>query len=106
MQFRTIIWVMIAAAVISTGLNCGPQSRKLSRITGVPVTIELPEDCVKVVSVSVTPDKEGNNSVKNLTYINTEGHLITREFTDWGMWEGSIKWVRSDGSAYASVRVE
>lgn len=96
-------WIALVGMLLTNLSSCGPQSRKLSRLTGVPVTLKLPEDCVRVISVSVAPEAKGGSSVKNLTYINTDGQLITREYTDWGILEGSVKWVRHDGSAYTSA---
>ena len=86
--------------------SCGPQSRKLSRFTGKPVELKLPEDCVQVISISIAQDSAAaDNQIKNLTYINDNGDLITKEFSDWGFLEGSIKWVRHDGSPYARKRI-
>lgn len=91
--------------LVLSSLACGPQSRKLSRFTGKPVELKLPKDCVQVISVSIAQDSGAtDNQVKNLTYINDKGDLITKEFSDWGFLEGSIKWVRHDGSSYARKR--
>lgn len=98
MRLKSLFSLLVLVVVMS---YCGPQSRKLSRITGSPVDIKLPEDAVQVISVSIASDTENKNQVKNVTYIDKEGHLITREFTDWGFLEGSIRWVRHDGSPYA-----
>ena len=95
--FWTLIFAFLSSLFFS---GCGPQSRKMSRLTGKPLTLELPEDCVEVVSVSISAEN-GGNSTKNITYVNRDGDLITREYTDWGIWEGSIRWVRHDGSPYA-----
>lgn len=91
--------------LVLTFVACGPQSRKLSRFTGKPVELKLPKDCVQVISVSIAQDSGAtDNQIKNLTYINDKGDLITKEFSDWGFLEGSIKWVRHDGSSYARKR--
>jgi hypothetical protein len=91
--------------LLSALVACGPQSRKLSRFTGKPVELKLPKDCVQVISVSIAQDSgAADNQIKNLTYINDKGDLITKEFSDWGFLEGSIKWVRHDGSSYAKKR--
>lgn len=97
---RFFFTALIILIIFGSLLSCGPQSRKISRFTGKPVKIKLPKDCYKVISVSVTNDTKNNNQIKNVTYIDTKGNLLTREFTDWGILEGSIKWVRHDGSPY------
>ena len=99
---KTISIFPVALLAVFLTLHCGPQSRKLSRLTGRPITLKLPEDCVRVINVSVAPEAKGGNSVKNITYVNREGHLVTKEYTDWGLLEGSIQWLRHDGSPYAS----
>lgn len=98
------LFIISAIILFAFGIqSCGPQSRKISRLTGKPVKIKLPEDCYKVVSVSVTNDTKNNNQIKNVTYIDKKGNLMTREFTDWGILEGSIRWVRHDGSKYMNL---
>lgn len=102
---RKVHTLLLLLIICFSFASCGPQSRKLSRFTGKPVNLKLPKDCVQVVSISIATDSGANNNqIKNLTYINTEGHLITKEFTDWGLLEGSIRWLRHDGTPYARRR--
>ncbi len=97
----TILLVFSMAVLL---ISCGPQSRKLSRFTGLPVKLKLPKDCYKVVSVSITNDTKNNNQIKNITYIATNGKLYTKEYTDWGILEGSIEWSRNDGTPYMNLQ--
>ncbi|HEX5689636.1 MAG TPA: hypothetical protein VFX76_06530 [Roseiflexaceae bacterium] len=69
------------------------QGRDISRVTGRPVQIALP-DCVRsaeqVISVSFHSDRAGE-TIKDLTYV-CDGQLFSREFNDFGILQGSIEW--------------
>jgi hypothetical protein len=69
------------------------QGRDISRITGVPVKIEMP-DCVRsvdqVVSVSFHDTPQGE-TIKDLTYI-CDGKLFSHEYNDFGIMPGRIEW--------------
>jgi len=57
------------------------QSRTLSRWFGSAVDLRLPEDCAKVLGVDVTySDKNERN--KNLTYLATNGKILSREYRE------------------------
>jgi hypothetical protein len=69
------------------------QGRDISRFTGVPVRIALPE-CVtsieQVVSVSFHAEGSGE-TVKDVTYV-CDGRLYSHEYNDFGILQGSIEW--------------
>ena len=82
--------MVVAAVWIYFGLY---QGRDISRITGVPVKIALP-DCVtshdQVVSISFHTSQQGE-TVKDVTYM-CDGKLFSHEYNDFGILQGSIKW--------------
>jgi hypothetical protein len=69
------------------------QGRDISRFTGVPVKLTLP-DCVtsndQVVSVSFHSLPSGE-TIKDVTYI-CDGRLFSHEYNDFGILQGSIEW--------------
>ncbi|HEY1015204.1 MAG TPA: hypothetical protein VGE07_21035 [Herpetosiphonaceae bacterium] len=69
------------------------QGRTLSRYTGIPVKIDLP-DCVtsvdQVVSVSFH-SKTSGETIKDVTY-KCGGRLYSHEYNDSGFLEGEIEW--------------
>jgi hypothetical protein len=69
------------------------QGRDISRITGRPVQIALPE-CVtsadQVISVSFHSDRSGE-TIKDVTYT-CDGRLFSHEYNDFGILQGSVEW--------------
>ena len=69
------------------------QGRDISRITGRPVQIALP-DCVnsaeQVVSVSFHSESSGE-TIKDVTYI-CDGRVFSHEYNDFGILQGSVEW--------------
>jgi hypothetical protein len=69
------------------------QGRDISRITGRPVQIALP-DCVssaeQVISVSFHSQSSGE-TIKDVTYI-CDGRLFSHEYNDFGILQGSVEW--------------
>jgi hypothetical protein len=69
------------------------QGRDISRITGRPVQIALPE-CVtsaeQVISVSFHSASAGETT-KDVTYT-CDGRLFSHEYNDFGILQGSIEW--------------
>jgi len=57
------------------------QSRSLSRWTGVPVDLELPKECQKVLSVDVTYAGSGERT-KNLTFLAADGKILSKEYRE------------------------
>jgi hypothetical protein len=69
------------------------QGRDISRITGRPVQITLPE-CVtsadQVVSVSFHTEASGE-TIKDVTYV-CDGRVYSHEYNDFGILQGSVEW--------------
>ena len=69
------------------------QGRDISRFTGVPVKVALP-DCVtspdQVISVSFHGVSSGE-TVKDVTYV-CDGQIYSHEYNDFGILQGSIEW--------------
>ena len=69
------------------------QGRDISRITGRPVQIALP-DCVtsadQVISVSFHSETSGE-TIKDVTYI-CDGRVYSHEYNDFGILQGSVEW--------------
>ena len=69
------------------------QGRDISRITGRPVQIALP-DCVtsaeQVISVSFHNEASGE-TVKDVTYV-CDGRVFSHEYNDFGILQGSVEW--------------
>ncbi len=81
------------------------QGRDISRITGRPVKIALPE-CVtnteQIISVSFHSVSAGE-TIKDVTYT-CDGKMYSREFNDYGVLQGSIEWTFSGAQAEESVQ--
>jgi hypothetical protein len=69
------------------------QGRDISRITGRPVQIALPE-CVtsveQVISVSFHTESSGE-TIKDVTYT-CDGRIYSHEYNDFGILQGSVEW--------------
>ena len=69
------------------------QGRDISRFTGVPVRIALPE-CVtsaeQVISVSFHSEGSGE-TIKDVTYV-CDGRVFSHEYNDFGILQGSVEW--------------
>lgn len=69
------------------------QGREISRFTGVPVKVEMP-DCItnydQIVSISFHKETSGE-TIKDLTYI-CDGRLFSQEYNDFGLLQGSVEW--------------
>lgn len=91
----------LAAAAIAMLLVVGAiwfylsvyQGRSISRWTGVPVKVELPE-CVtsidQVRNISFHKNTNGE-TIKDVTYT-CGGRLYSREYNDFGVFQGEIEW--------------
>lgn len=76
------------------GVSACYQGRKISRLTGLPVHITLPSDLTdyrNIISVSFHKSAEGE-TIKDVTYIGSDGKLHSHEFNDWGIFQGEIIW--------------
>ena len=69
------------------------QGRDISRVTGVPIRIALP-DCVtnpdQVISVSFHAEASGETT-KDVTYV-CDGRIYSHEYNDFGILQGTIEW--------------
>ena len=69
------------------------QGRDISRVTGVPVKIALP-DCVKspdqIKSISFHTQSAGE-TIKDVTYV-CDGRIYSHEYNDFGILQGTIEW--------------
>lgn len=57
------------------------QSRAISRWTGMPTNLALPEDCDKILGVDIGYESEGER-VKNLTYLAKDGRVLSKEYRE------------------------
>lgn len=57
------------------------QSRSLSRWTGIPVDLELPKECQKVLGVDVAYAGNGKRN-KNLTFLTADGRILSKEYRE------------------------
>lgn len=90
------VLLIIVAVLVIIGLlfkSCAPQSRFMSRLGGKFVEISLPADCADYESI-ISVSLDGGR--KNVTYHSTGGVIKSREYTDYGIFEGGIVWKLSD----------
>ena len=76
------------------GVTACYQGRKIARLTGRPVNIELPADVTsydQIVSISFHKNTNGE-TIKDVTYKGTDGKLHSHEYNDWGVFQGEIVW--------------
>lgn len=66
--------------------GCAFQTRWASRITGEPIDIALPEDCVKVINISFEPES------KSVTCYDEDSNVFSQEYSDWGVFQGRVNW--------------
>ena len=86
--------IMIAGAVfaLSVGVSMmAPNSRNTSRVTGSELALELPKDFAKPISFA-----SGRNGEKDLMYVSTDGTFKVKTYTDWGLMESSIVFVKKE----------
>ena len=82
-----MIVVLLVGAVFGIFGVCKPQSRWLSRWTGKAIELQLPDNFLEMVNVSIT-----TSGKKNVTYLDIDGNYRTKEFTDTGWLQGEIIW--------------
>ena len=92
-----------AALVVSVAavLGCGRSpSRYLGK--GAAQVIEV-EDMKEFISMSF--DRRGGSTVKDVTYLAGDGYIYTQEFKDFSPLEGIIRWVpHGEGSSFIQSR--
>lgn len=90
-------WFIAGIAVsfmLFGGVSACYQGRDISRWTGRAQVVELPDDLRSYDDiVSVSFHKNGNGeTLKDITYIGDDNKLHSREYKDWGLLEGEIRW--------------
>lgn len=90
---RIIIAAILAALMLLfLGAALSSCGRTSSRYLGKEHRQVLKvENCQKVISVSF--DKRDGSTVKDVTFLATDGYLYTQEFKDVSPFEGVIRWI-------------
>ena len=84
---KNIILFLTLIALILTINSC--QSRAVSRWTGAALKLPLPDDFEKPISFS-----SGRKNEKDLFYFSTDGQMKVKTYTDWGLLESEIVFVK------------
>ena len=84
---KNIILFLTLIALILTINSC--QSRVVSRWTGTALKLSLPDDFEKPISFS-----SGRKNEKDLFYFSTDGQMKVKTYTDWGLLESEIVFVK------------
>lgn len=94
---RWMVTLFCLVIVISVGMGCG---RTPSRYLGQDArqVLSLPNLTSVNDVVSISFDKRGSSTVKDVTYRATDGYLYTCEFKDVSPFGGVIRWVGADES--------
>mgnify|MGYP001219418141 FL=1 len=81
--FLIIIFVLLFT------YSCKFQTRAISRLTGSALKLELPQDFEKPISFS-----SGRKGEKDLFYYTIDGQLKVKTYTDYGILESEIIFVK------------
>ena len=84
---KNIILFLTFIALILIINSC--QSRAVSRWTGTALKLPLPDDFEKPISFS-----SGRKNEKDLFYFSTDGQMKVKTYTDWGLLESEIVFVK------------
>ena len=84
---KNIILFLTFIALILIINSC--QSRVVSRWTGTALKLPLPDDFDKPISFS-----SGRKNEKDLFYFSTDGQMKVKTYTDWGLLESEIVFVK------------
>ena len=71
--------------------GCKMQTRALSRITGSALQLELPSDFDRPISFA-----SGRKGEKDLFYWTKEGEMKVKTYTDFGVLESEILFIKND----------
>ena len=85
-KYIILIFVVVIPLVFT---SC--QSRAISRLTGSALELNLPEDFDKPISFST-----GRKSEKDLFYWSNDGYMKVKTYTDWGIMESEIIFVKNN----------
>ena len=83
---KTILFFALTALVLTIN-SC--QSRAVSRWTGAALKLQLPDDFEKPISFS-----SGRKNEKDLFYFSTDGQMKVKTYTDWGLLESEIVFIK------------
>ena len=83
---KMIMFITLAALVFMIN-SC--QSRVVSRWTGSALKLQLPNDFEKPISFS-----SGRKDEKDLFYWSVEGQMKVKTYTDWGLLESEIVFIK------------
>ena len=83
---QTILFFALTALVLTIN-SC--QSRVVSRWTGTALKLPLPDDFDKPISFS-----SGRKDEKDLFYFTKDGQMKVKTYTDWGLLESEIVFVK------------
>ena len=83
---KTILFFVLTALVLTIN-SC--QSRVVSRWTKTALKLPLPNDFEKPISFS-----SGRKNEKDLFYFSTDGQMKVKTYTDWGLLESEIVFVK------------
>jgi hypothetical protein len=89
-------WFVLGVLVVLIlgGLTGCYQGRKISRLTGQAAHVDLPKDLAsydKIICISFHKTDDGE-TIKDVTYLATDGKVHSQEYNDWGILQGSIIW--------------
>jgi hypothetical protein len=84
---KKIILFFALTVLVLTINSC--QSRVVSRWTGTALKLSLPDDFEKPISFS-----SGRKNEKDLFYFSTDGQMKVKTYTDWGLLESEIVFVK------------
>ena len=85
MKKTTLFAVLFIVILIFTGC----QSRAISRWTGSALQLQLPNDFDRPISFS-----SGRKNEKDLFYWSIDGQMKVKTYTDWGLLESEIVFVK------------
>ena len=84
---KKLIFSTILLSMVLVFSAC--QSRAVSRFTGTALKLQLPDDFDKPISFA-----SGRKGEKDLFYWSTDGQMKVKTYTDWGLLESHIVFVK------------
>ena len=84
---KKMIFLLTLATLVLTLNSC--QSRVVSRWTGAALKLQLPDDFDKPISFS-----SGRKNEKDLFYFTMDGQMKVKTYTDWGLLESEIVFLK------------
>ena len=85
---KKLIFSTILLSMVLVFSAC--QSRAVSRFTGAALKLQLPDDFDKPISFA-----SGRKGEKDLFYWSTDGQMKVKTYTDWGLLESHIVFVKN-----------